>query len=474
MTNTELMDSLNIQRNGLDNTNRVLELNLKEMDTHKDLLTKDEKIKVLDLWRCVAQSIINIELINEETSGNYLLNTQQKIEQFHLNLLSFSTAYRFALQFIALIEKDKRCVKILEQKNSSLGLQKSAYKLFKFHFLNIKMASRFSALLLVYKTNSELMADPQQSQFLEDKNIIYQYAKSEGVKLTLKNALNILKTGSFKAWFPIQKGVANTIGNIKVWRKGQSLITTEQVEQLLTTIEPGDILLQRREWQATNVGIPGFWSHAAFYLGNNQVRVAFFEDVEVKEWVKGKGMESGEFSELLQTTYPEKYAMMQQKQNEKDRNVIESIAPGVVFTSLHQSLLCDSVVVLRPRLSKLEKAKAIFNAFYYAGLPYDYNFNFLKDDALVCSELIYKSYQKTDKQKGIEFPINKIAGKVMMPANDIAKMFSEQVETDKQQLEMVCFLDGNEAEKIAVESTQDEFVKSYKRPKWHVFLNEKI
>jgi len=206
-------------------------------------------------------------------------------------------------------------------------------------------------------------------------------------------------------------------------------------------------------------------------MGNQSQRDAFYDEADIFEWVKRKGVQSGKFSDLLKVTYPEKYEDSL-KHNEYEKTVIESIAPGVVFTSLQQSLMCDSVAVLRPKLSKLEKAKAIFNAYYYAGLPYDYNFNFLKDDALVCSELIYKSYQPSDNQKGIQFPLSNIAGRMIMPANEIAKMVSNEQESEHQQLELVAFLDGNESKRIAQESNLEAFITSWSRPKWHVFLEE--
>ena len=239
-------------------------------------------------------------------------------------------------------------------------------------------------------------------------------------------------------------------------------------------MQPGDILLERREWQATNVGIPGFWSHAALFIGSQSSQKTYFNDAEVIKWVKSKNIESGVFSDLLNKIYPEKYQQSLIVDDEYERTVIEALAPGVVFNSLQQSFACDSAVVLRPNLSKLEKAKAIFNAYYYVGLPYDYNFNFQKDDAIVCSELIYKAFQKSDNQNGLNFPLKNIAGRSIMPANEIAKMFAEELSEKKQQLDMVVFLDGNESENKAKESTQAEFIKSWKRPKWHVFLDEEV
>ena len=77
---------------------------------------------------------------------------------------------------------------------------------------------------------------------------------------TLKNAVTIIKSAGFSAWLPIQRSAARSMGNIRVRRPSRYLITREQIAALAPTLQPGDILLQRREWYLSNVGLPGFWT----------------------------------------------------------------------------------------------------------------------------------------------------------------------------------------------------------------------
>jgi hypothetical protein len=153
--------------------------------------------------------------------------------------------------------------------------------------------------------------------------------------------------------------------------------------------------------------------------------------------------------------------------------VIEAISEGVVFNSMAYAADADSIVALRPRLPKLQKAAAILRAFHYTGRPYDFNFDFRTDSAIVCTELVYKSYEPATNFTGLHFPMEEMLGRPVLPANLIARQFHEQYGTPAQQLDFVAFIDGYEREKRAVESTVEAFRASWKRPKWHVLTQEK-
>ncbi|MGH9722018.1 MAG: protein tyrosine phosphatase, partial [Bryobacteraceae bacterium] len=107
-------------------------------------------------------------------------------------------------------------------------------------------------------------------------------------------------------------------------------------------------------------------------------------------------------------------------------------------------------------------------AFGYAGRPYDFNFDFLTDAALVCTELVYKSYEPAADMRGLRFPLVDVMGRKVTPANLLVRQFDEQFGTARQQFDLVLFLDGVERARKAIEASIDAFRASWKRPKWHI------
>jgi hypothetical protein len=291
--------------------------------------------------------------------------------------------------------------------------------------------------------------------------------------LTARNALAIVKKAGFTAWLPVQKGAAEAMGKTKVRRIGRNLISIAQTQAMIPRLQPGDILLQRREWHLSNIGIPGFWTHAALVVGTPQEREAFFDDPAVAAWVREQGEPSGDLDGLLEMRHPAAWrASTTPDEDGFAPRVLEAISPGVVATSLEHSARADSIVALRPRLSKREKAIALVRAFGYCGRPYDYNFDFQTDAALVCSELIYKSFEPAADFTGLRLPPTQVSGRLLLPPNDIARLAAESAPQPDRQFDLVLFLDGHEGSGRAVEATPAEFATTWQRPKWHIVVQD--
>ena len=132
--------------------------------------------------------------------------------------------------------------------------------------------------------------------------------------------------------------------------------------------------------------------------------------------------------------------------------------------SLETSARCDYLGVIRPNLSRAEKFKALLAAFSHYGKAYDLNFDFTTDNALVCSELVYKAYRSAGDLP-LETEITN--GRRLLPPNLLAEQAVGKM-GDNQAFSFVLFLDAVEKDDAVVERDEQEFKESWERPKWDV------
>ena len=434
------------------------------------LLRPFQRSEMLDLWYSMVDIYLALVHLSEKHMQFYHLKQRKdRKRSFHLAHSIFLTQYRFALDVIAVLEQNPMVDIILNEESPSRGLPKGVYTQFKYQYLNVVKAGRFAAMEAVSKAY-KAPGDPQLTQWAaEDSNIILVAGVGPGPSMTFKNGMAIVKRLRHRAWFPVQKEVAEWMGHTKVWRPHRYLIQPAQIKAMTGRLEPGDILLERREWYLTNVGIPGFWTHAALYIGNADQRRAFSGSPDVKKWLKDQGADS--LDRLVEIRYPQAYDGLNTPYRDgRLPQVIEAISPGVTLTSLNYSATCDSLAVLRPRLSKVDRAAAVLRAMRYYGRPYDYDFDFVSDASLVCTELVVKAYLPDATKKGLDLPMESLMGRMITPANAFVRHFDRTLDNPEQQLDLILFLDGHEKDKRAQASDIDAFRTSWKRPKWHILI----
>ena len=253
--------------------------------------------------------------------------------------------------------------------------------------------------------------------------------------------------------FPGQKTVVEWMGDTRLRRVGRDLITAQQMQQMARSLQPGDILLARKNWYLSNIGLPGFWTHAAIYIGPPHDLEAF-----------STGLTSD-----LRSRFPDAWTRYVQGPQGQSRCVIEALSEGILLRTLQQ---CrgDYLAVLRPRLSPATRARAIAQAFAHLGKPYDFDFDFTSDDALVCTELVWRCYRPAPGREGLHFDLVEIAGRQTLPANDIAQLYATQRHLPGRQLEFVYFLDASEKRQTSFVSDEPSFSQSHKRSRWDFTL----
>ncbi len=469
-----------IQRQGLsdilDFMKRRSDLFPEQVVKTRHLLSREQKEVVWTTWIAFLDHLMMLEAI-EQTYIDESTDSDESLQyaRFQIAHGAFLARYRFCLDFLVITERDPLFHVILNEAVPELGLGGDTYSRIKYRYLHLAIATKFAAWGVKAKRYDSAFDETLEKNSADDRDIIWRYGRGQGVIQTLRNGAQIVKDTSFEHYFPIQKGISDWMGDVKVLRAGRSLINQEQISDLVEVLQPGDVLLERREWYLSNIGLPGFWPHAALYVGTSAQRQAYFQDPQVIAWVRAQGVLSGSFEALLQRQEPTAYEASRRIEDpQHPLRILEAVGEGVMFTTLEHSAHADSLAVLRPKLSKLEKAKALLIGFHYSGRPYDFNFDFLTDDKLVCTELVYKAYEGSSDRKGIRFPTVEIMGRLAMPANEIVKQFDHDYATDRQQFELIRFLDGHEREQQAVVADLATFRKSWKRPKWHILVQDTV
>ncbi|MFH0887395.1 MAG: hypothetical protein V1843_04430, partial [bacterium] len=321
----------------------------KQADVRR-LLALMERDAVRRYW----QSTMDYYLALDSLGNNYhqyykLKDSKLKELSFHIFYEAFLAQYRFALESINILEKEPSLDTLLNEPMPELGLPKNTYRDFKFRFLNVARGIEFVALNTQFKVLKGPISTKLKDIIQEDSQYLWKMGQGKGTTLTLKNGLKIIQKTGFAAYLPLQSGVSEWMGATKVRRVHNSLISAEQIKSLLAVLQPGDIILERREWYLSNIGLPGFWTHAALYIGTAKQREEYFNDPEVIELVKTQGFKDGSFETMLSIIYAKAYTQSE-KADAQSHNprVLEAIGQGVSFTSLEHSADCDSLVVLRP------------------------------------------------------------------------------------------------------------------------------
>lgn len=229
---------------------------------------------------------------------------------------------------------------------------------------------------------------------------------------------------------PLQKAICDAFSEVDLSFRNQKYLGNKELEKLIGVLEPGDILIKRNDFQVSNLGIAGFWTHSAIYLGTLTQLDRYFEGIP---------MLNGQLpSEYILENYGEVYRHFSQK----GPVIIEAIGKGVVVNPLEHIARVDYFAGLRPNLAKEELFRSILTSFSFYNLPYDFLFDFSSEDAVVCSELIYKSFSETPDKKGLILHGNTREGAFFFYPNDIASQYCQQSTLSDAALKLVVFYDG--------------------------------
>ena len=198
--------------------------------------------------------------------------------------------------------------------------------------------------------------------------------------------------GRFKALKAI---VFTHVGHIKAPGIEPLIFSEDDKNQLLTLLQPGDIILTYSEGFMSNIFLPGIFKHGIVYTGRR-------ENWEKSDWAK------------IQITDHQKSLI------QLNHNIIEAIAEGVVSGPLEEILdtKINRLAVFRPSLSNQEIMGVMQTIHSYLGNQYDFSFDFNDAESQVCTEVIYRGYNEIGN---IQFGLSKRAGTLNLSAEDVCR-----------------------------------------------------
>ncbi len=206
-------------------------------------------------------------------------------------------------------------------------------------------------------------------------------------------------------------------------------VTDEIRRQIGEFLQPGDVAVTRHATAATNLFMPGFWPHAALYVGTPAQR------------------------DELGVTVPEDKRPLWTN----DVCTLEALKDGVRLRPLSDTLAVDFFVVLRPRLPADTVRQAIERGLVHEGKNYNFDFDFFSSDRLVCTEVVYRSY---DGLGGIEFPLADRAGRKTLSAEDLLDF---ALEDDRFEPVAIFGVAGCESDIAFGDDVRDLLTASYRK-----------
>ncbi|MGD9647849.1 MAG: YiiX/YebB-like N1pC/P60 family cysteine hydrolase [Pirellulales bacterium] len=206
-----------------------------------------------------------------------------------------------------------------------------------------------------------------------------------------------------QAIYGVQKLASCLVSDISTRPGHRPALPVGVAAQLRDLARPGDVFVTRKEHAATNYFLPGFWPHAALYLGDATALAEL--GIETHEHVAPR------WSRLLAPPGAE------------PRRVLEALKDGVWIRSIGSPLASDAIALLRPRLDRDAIATALARGLFHEGKPYDFDFDFSRSDRLVCTEVVYRSYEGVGD---VRFALTRRAGRWTLSAEDLLQMALER------------------------------------------------
>ncbi|MBU4446596.1 MAG: hypothetical protein L6422_00225 [Candidatus Marinimicrobia bacterium] len=457
-------------------------------DERPSILTHTQRKEIKQIWAQYLDLSIVLQKLILEYKHVESFKIRDQLDAYLISYAAYLLFYSSGLDIIENIANIAPFEVLFNEPIPEYGILRGQYTNIKWQIVHIEefyeLAEGYSGYKEMLKkypiapVSTENLRSNKDGQYLtklieERYPLCKQKLESEGISNLVQNILDTFKDKTQDVLFPIQKNFALFMGHTRLTQRKDGFISKRQCKRLIQKAKPGDILLERQEWYLSNLGIPGFWTHAALYIGSPEELKSWSNTSEIIDLYCNKDPKCANFSDYLERHYPEAYSAYIAGDDGEYNRIIEGLRAGIVFHSVSKSVgISDHAACLRPRLNKTDIAQAIEIAFQFWGREYDYTFNMLSDYELTCAELIYKSYEPASGKNGLSFDLSKIMGILTLPANNIAAQFDREYDTNPQ-LEFVLYYSCDLRKGKAYSKGLEAFRKTHKLLLWNLYNDRK-
>ena len=332
----------------------------------------------------------DFDLVKKPIRKNRFTISDDNLKSMIGSLAVAVTLYETTLHTYHMFQDRPKLRRLLNEKDSSFNREDDTFKESLKSLFSVKNSLHLLRAIKIYKrfylTRPDLMAMSQLQKFgrIIEASYLYNHFRNHNEDSGLGKDVFLIVLTRLKVSFQAKVDFFNFMANSVVYngsklfgnivggfqkRRGILYQDQEFIAKVKNTMKPMDILLEKTPFRMTDRFIPGYWGHAAIYIGTKSdlQRLGIWEHELVQKFAQE--ISEGNF-------------IVEALRNKVQMNTIEHFSDIDDFALLRQG----------EEMSDEETAEHILRALSHVGKKYDFSFDVESGDTIVCSELHYRTF----------------------------------------------------------------------------------
>ena len=374
----------------------------------EDERLRDVFVRYLSLRATLLEVVGSIQgLIGQiDEAGEREETWNDRLRAFIIGFLAAAMLMRAASFVVDLAAGRSVVKKKLDEAEPRFGIPAKSFTAVYKNLGSYRSMWRFLSAARFYELHDEDIAGLARDQhmkglieLLDEESKYFQYSKQGYLRRKLHYRLHSFKrrhvSGYKKVMFQLLKLSGRVVSEmrqpfVKAHGEGKR-VTTDVLATIKPLLRAGDVLITRHDDAMSNLFLPGYWPHAALYIGDAQERR------ELGVELAGAG--------ALRT---------------EEFHFLEAKKDGVLLRRIEETLNVDAFMVLRPRLGQEQRARALSRGLTHEGKLYDFMFDFRVAERLACTEVIYRTYHGIGElDRVVSFELKRHSGRPCISAEDL-------------------------------------------------------